>query len=286
VPGAPADGAVDPEVAVTARLLHRRRGWAWTAGLGFLALLVASSVYSNRYSVTGSGPLAVLVLVMLFGVLTVAGLVVAVTDSVLLGRRPAALRKRAADYAAHHPVHAHAYRYPPRHVGAWVAGWIVMLGILGLGVLFLPGVVNGVAYLAGGNSATFVPESYAQSYGYHGGDTPVTEGILQTGSGSVSATWPNVVPLGQPFRVREPVWTWGLGSALIDGDGTAVIALVCSLLFVGAAVFVLFFMYRLVRNWLRHRRRAAALSAVAEVGGRGRLVRDAVEHRGAPLASG
>jgi hypothetical protein len=254
----PEAAAVDPEVAATARLLHRRRGWAWTAGWGFIAFLVAASVYSNRYSDTGSGPVAVLVLIMVFGALTVAGLIVAVTDSVLLGRRPAALRAQAASYTAHHPVHAHAYRYPPRHLGAWIAGWVVMLGVLGLGVLFLPGVVNGVAYLAGGNSATFVPESYSQSYGYHGGYTTVTDGILRTGSGAVSATWPNEVPLGQPFTVREPVMTWGMGSALIDGDGTAVMALVCSLLFEAGAVLVLFFMYRLVRNWVRHRRRAVS----------------------------
>ncbi len=47
-----------------------------------------------------------------------------------------------------------------------------------------------------------------------------------------------MVPLGRPFQVREPVWRWGLGLALIDSDKTAVIAVAVSLLIEGFAVLV------------------------------------------------
>ena len=36
---------------------------------------------------------------------------------------------------------------------------------------------------------------------------------LETVGAGISASWPNVVPLGRPFKVREPVWRWGLGLA-------------------------------------------------------------------------
>jgi len=71
-------------------------------------------------------------------------------------------------------------------------------------------------------------------------------------------TWPDVVPLGRQFRVREPVWTWGLGASLIDGGGSAIAAICVSLLLDAAVILVLFFLYKLIRNWLRHRRQAAA----------------------------
>jgi hypothetical protein len=67
-----------------------------------------------------------------------------------------------------------------------------------------------------------------------------------------------VVPLGRPFQVREPVWRWGLGAALIDSDGIAVGAVMVSLLIDGAGVFVLVFLVKLARNWRRHRRARSA----------------------------
>jgi len=248
----------DPRLAGTVRLLHRRRGWAWTAIGGFLAFLVASSVYSNRVSVTGSGPLAILVLMTVLGALTVIGLVIAIVDSVLLGRRPAALREQASAAAAHHPLRAHAYRYPPRHLLSWVATWLVLVCVLGLGVLFSPGLVNGVSYLADGNSVTFVPQSWQTSCTYRHGCMTITDGILETGGGGMNATWPDQVPLNHPFLVREPVWKWGLGEALIDSDRLAVITICLSLLFIGFSVCAVVFFVKMVRNWLRHRRRQAA----------------------------
>jgi hypothetical protein len=232
----------DPRLAGAVRMLHRRYGWIWTTGGAFLAFLVAVSVYSNRVSATGSGPVAILIIVMVLGALTVVGLIVAVTDTVLLVRLPAA-------------------RYPPRHVFSWVFSWLMLICVLGLGVLFLPGVVNGVSYLAGGNSVTFVPESYGTSCSLHTGCSTVTEGTLQTGGAGISATWPDEVPLGHPFLVRKPVWTWGVGSGLIDSDRIAVVAILVSLLFIGASVAVVIFFVKMVGNRRRHRRMTAVSGA-------------------------
>jgi hypothetical protein len=86
---------------------------------------------------------------------------------------------------------------------------------------------------------------------------------LQAGGAGTQATWPNVVPLGMPIHVREPVWKWGLGGALIDSDGIAVAAIVISLLLVGAGALVVYYIIRLTRNWLRHKRMALASVSVS-----------------------
>jgi hypothetical protein len=71
------------------------------------------------------------------------------------------------------------------------------------------------------------------------------------------------VPLGRPFQVREPVWTWGPGSALIDGDGIAVGAALISLLFDGFALLATIYFIKVVRSRLDRAKRkdpAAGLS--------------------------
>jgi hypothetical protein len=129
-------------------------------------------------------------------------------------------------------------------------------------VVSLPGAVGGVAYLAGtGNTVTFDPVSH-QTNCNQGSCQTSTDGVLETGGAGVPAAWPRVVPLGRPFQVREPVWTWGLGGALIDSDGIAVGAILITLLLEGAAVFVLVFLFRLARNWRRHRRLRTAPTTV------------------------
>ena len=114
-------------------------------------------------------------------------------------------------------------------------------------------------FLAARNTATFVPQSYAESCSYHGnGDcSTITVGILKAGSGGVRSTWPHEVPIGHPFEVRRPVWTWGPGSALIDGDGIAVGAALISLLFDGLTVLGAIFFVKVVRSRLGRLRRAA-----------------------------
>ena len=130
-----------------------------------------------------------------------------------------------------------------------------MLLILVVAVVSVPAVVDGTAYLASaGRTVTFDPVSYQTNCDRYSCQT-VTDGILETGGAGISASWPNVVPLGRPFQVREPVWRWGLGLALIDSDKTAVIAVVLSLLIEGFAVLVVVKLVRLTRNWRRHRQR-------------------------------
>ncbi|HEY7147684.1 MAG TPA: hypothetical protein VH637_25850 [Streptosporangiaceae bacterium] len=256
-PSPPAASAAeqDPLLAATVRLLRHRRRWVWTTIGGFMAFLVVISVYSNQYSdATNSGPVAVLAVAMAIAALTITGLVMAVVASVVLGRRTAAQRAQAVSYADRQ---AAARSRKGRYDWALASGLLVVA--LGLAVLFLPGLVNGVSYLAGGSTATFVPQSYAESCSYHGnGDcSTVTIGILKTGGAGVRSTWPHEVPLGRSFQVRKPVWPWGPGSGLIDGDGIAVGAALISLLFVGLTVPAGIFFVNEVRG--KHKRAAPAV---------------------------
>jgi uncharacterized protein DUF4352 len=260
-PGAPVASS-DTQLARTVHLLHRRRGWGWTAAGGFLAFLLASAVYSDRYSATGSGPVAILVIMMVLAALTIIGLVVAVVDSVLLSRRSAVLRWQAISFEDQHSRRAHAYRYPPRHGFSFLGAWVMLACVLGLGVLFLPGVVDGISYLSGGNRVLFVPQSWQTTCSYYPSSGNVcstsTDGILETGGAGISATWPDQVPLDHPFLVREPLWRWGLGAALINNDRIAIVAVCVSLLFIGGSVVVVIFFVKMVRDWLRYRRQKAA----------------------------
>jgi hypothetical protein len=99
------------------------------------------------------------------------------------------------------------------------------------------------------SSSTFLPTSYGQDCG-RGGCNTVTNGVLASGA---SVTWPDQVPLGLSFPVREPTWDWGFGTQLIDGDGTAIVFIIVGLLFDGFSVFVLAHLGKLARRWLRHR---------------------------------
>jgi hypothetical protein len=132
-----------------------------------------------------------------------------------------------------------------------------------------------VAYLAdAGNTVTFDPVSY-QTNCSSGSCQTSTDGILEIGGGGVQATWRDLVSLGKPFQVREPLWRWGLGLALIDNDEIAVIAIVVSMLIEGFAVWVTVSLVRLARNWRRHRQQRAApafvpVSLLVRSTGRGR----------------
>jgi hypothetical protein len=239
----------DTTLAASVRLVRLRRRGGWTAIAGFVAFLVAISAYSNQYSdVTDSGPAAVLAVAMVLGALTIAGLVTVVVCSVLLGRRTAAQRAQAVA-AAHSAGRASAAQRQrrSRRGGLLLASGLLLVA-LGAAALFLPGLVNGVAYLAGGHTVTFAPQSHDVSCSNHGGCSIVTVGILETGGAGVRSTWPHDVPLNQPLRVREPVWTWGLGSALIDGDGIAVGAALISLLFDGFAVLAVVYAVGAIRR--------------------------------------
>ena len=73
--------------------------------------------------------------------------------------------------------------------------------------------------------------------------------LAPSGRGPVQSLW-----AGRNFAVRESVWNWGVGGSLIDGDGTAVGAIIVSLLLDAAAVAVVVLFVRMIRNWRRHRR--------------------------------
>ena len=223
---------------------------AWLVAAGLLGALAPDG--------SGAGAAVGSVFVVLLTLVVVTGLVASVVDTVKLHRRD-----RARLSTAHHPAWAHAHRYPPRHRFSWVFGWVMMLVLLGLAVPALPGLVNGVAYLAGAETATtFTPVSYSQSCG-KGGCHTVTDGFLADGA---SATWPDEAPLDQPFTVRAPLWNWGFGSGLIDGDGSAIGSVFAGVLFDGFGLFVLWALAKLARTWVRQRRQTRSLFGGAASG--------------------
>ena len=75
--------------------------------------------------------------------------------------------------------------------------------ILVVAVVSLPAVFDGTACGAG-RTVTFDLVSYQTNCDRYSCQT-VTDGILETADAGISASWPNVVPLGRPFQGREPV---------------------------------------------------------------------------------
>jgi hypothetical protein len=254
----------DPDVASSVHLLHRRRGWIWTAVGSVVAWLVTWGLLGSLApNAAGAGEAVAATFVLLLTIVGVVAIVAAIVDTVKLHRRDPSLRQKAAQRTAHYPVLTHAYRYPPRHGFTWVFGWLALLLILGLGIAALPGLVDGVAYLAGAeNSVTFTPTSYGQSC-TRGGCKTVTDGYLGAGSTGAAATWPDQVPLGRPFTVHQPVLNWGFGSQLMEGDGSAIATVIAGGLLDGFSVLVVWAAFHAVRNWLRHRRQRAAAGLAA-----------------------
>ena len=253
----------DPEVAAAVRLLHRRRGWLWATVLGVVAFVVACGLLGSLApNASGAGLGVASVFILLLALVAVVGLVASIVDTVRLHRLDRGVRRQATARTVHYPVRSHPYRYPARHRWTRVFGWLVMVLLLGLGVATLPALVDGVAYLAGAEStATFYPTSYGQDCGRSGCST-VTNGYLGNGSNAAAATWPDQVPLGLPFTVRQPAWNWGFGSQLIDGDGTAIAYIFVGVLMDVFSAFILFALYKVVRQWLQRRRQPASGLAI------------------------
>jgi len=292
-----------PQVAATVRLLHRRHGWSVTATWAFVAFLLSYGVYLSGENQGSTSPSWWAGIVWATVAVLVIALVVVFVDTLLLKRRPSAVRAAALaavkDHpgAAHHGLRAHARRFPPRHFFSFVCLWLVLVAVVIMGVLGVSGLPDGVAYLAGaGQKATFTGQDYVVTCGYKSGCVTQTQGVLsRPGSPDVTATYPGQVPVGQPIKVREPLWSFGLGAQLISGTRGAVIAIVLSLVLDFFAIFGIVMAVRLVRNWARHRREAsppvaagtrgvARLAAVAEIGGGAGPVRDRVEDRGTAVA--
>jgi hypothetical protein len=252
------DPDTDPRVAASVYLLHRRRGWAWTLG-GSLVALVAFVAIGTSLWPDGTGSVAVIsgFTVILLLALAVVALTAVITDTVRLRRREPSVRAHAASRTSYHPVPAHPFRTPVRHRKSHVVGWVALATFPLLLVVVLPDQVNAVAYLAGaGKTETFLPQSYELVCSRFGCQY-WTDGVLQTNP-PVSVTWPNQVPLGQPFSVRQPWWNgWGHPDLMNGGAAGAAIAGVL-LLEVGS-VFVGVGLVRVVRRRLRRRREAAEL---------------------------
>jgi hypothetical protein len=218
----------DPAVAAVVRLLHRRRGWIWATAISVAAFLVACGLLGARApDASGAGVGVASVFILLLAATAVVGLVAAIVDTVRVHRLEPGVRAQAAPRTVHYPVRAHAYRYPPRHRWTWVFSWLVMAILLGLGC------------------------------------STITNGYLGTGSNAAPATWPGQVPIGVPFTVREPVWNWGFGAQLINGDGSAIAYIVLGVLLDGFAVLILFAIYKTVRQWRRHRQHAGSGLAIS-----------------------
>src|SRR5215472_13941757 len=222
------DPDTDPRVAATVHLLHRRRGWAWTLGASLVAFVALTAV---------------------------------ITDTVRLRRREPSVRAHAISRTSYHPVVAHPFRIPVRHRTSHVVGWVALSTFPLLTVLILPAQVDAVAYLAGaGNTVTFVPQSHELVCSRFGCST-WTDGVLQT-TPPVTATWPNNVPLGQPFSVRQPWWNgWGHPDLM---NGGASVAAIAGVLFLElGSVFFGVGLVHMVRRRLRHRREAPSMTTAA-----------------------
>jgi len=251
------DPDTEPRVAAIVHLLHRRRGWAWTLG-GSLVALVAFVAIGTNFWPNATGAVGVISgsTVILLLALVVVALTAVITDTVRLRRREPSIRAHATSRTSHHPVTAHPFRTPVHHRTSHVFGWVVLVTFPLLTVLILPDQVNAVAYLAGaGKTGTFLPQSYELVCSRFPPCNTWTDGVLQTNP-PVTATWTNRVPLGLPFRVRQPVWD-GWGHPDLMNAGAAASAITAVLFRELLTVFV---GIGLVRSRLRRRREAASMT--------------------------
>jgi hypothetical protein len=241
------------DVAKLVTLHHRRRGWAWVAIGSVIGLAVYVGIDVNLFDkLTGTAEILGVIPVFLLLALVLAGLVVVIVDTSRLHRADAAVRVSAKGSVSHYPLYAHAHRYPPRHRGSWVFVIVMLAAMTGITVFILPAVVNSWAYVVGAeNQDTFNPVSYGQAcnsvtHRYPGGCQIVTEGYLSNSGADV--TWGSQVPLGQPFSVRDPLWAWGRGRTLINGDGSAIPTIIAGLFFDGATLLLLYILVVIVRD--------------------------------------
>jgi hypothetical protein len=253
MPQAPARRAAgaSPDVARLVTLHHRRRGWAWVAVSSAIGLAVYAGLDVGLFdSLTGTAETLSLIPVFVLLVLILAGLVVVIVDTSLIRRADAAVQASAKGSVSHHPLYAHAHRYPPRHHGSWVFGIVMLLAMTGITLFLLPAQVNSWAYAVGAeHQDTFHPESYAQScshLGRGGGCHVVTNGYLSRSGQDV--TWGSQVPLGQPFSARDPIWAWGSGRTLTGGEGSAIATIFGGLFFDGVSLLLLYILVVVVRE--------------------------------------
>ncbi|HEX4061347.1 MAG TPA: hypothetical protein VHY58_10040 [Streptosporangiaceae bacterium] len=255
-----------PAVLDTAGLLHHRRGWIWTLAVSLVGFIVAAAAGAKPTTGGTASFLLDLVALLMLIVFVVALVMILVITARLRQRAPQVRGSALAVHrAARHPVLAHPHDRR-RHPYGYVFGLVLLAGWMVGAVVFVPRLVDSVAYLAGaGSSATFVPGSYFQQCTSRAGCSTGTNGVLEVNGHPSAATWPAQVPLNVPFRVREPVWRWALGSGLINGYGTAIGSLFVGLLFEGGALLAAFIILRPVFGRLRRRRHRPAAGAATLV---------------------
>jgi hypothetical protein len=263
--------AESSDVASLVRLHHRRRGWAWVAVGSVLGVAVYAGIDINLLDkLTGTAEVLGVIPVFVLLALALAGLVVVIIDTARMRRADAATRVSAKGSVSHYPLYAHVHRYPPRHHGSWVAAIFMLVAMTSIAVFILPSQVNAWAYVVGAeNHDTFNPVSYGQLCGAVTARTrsctTVTEGYLSDTGARV--TWDSQVPLGQPFSVRDPLWSWGTGRHLIDGEGSAIPDILAGLFFDGVALLLLYVVFVIVRETSPRRRQQPPVPARAAAGG-------------------
>jgi len=275
MPQAPArrDTSESSDVAKLVRLHHRRRGWAWVAIGSVIGLVVYVGIDVNLSgNLTGTAETLSVIPVFVLFALVLSGLVVVVVDTSRIHRADAAVRVSAKGSVSHYPLYAHAYRYPPRHHGSWVFGIVMLVAMTSITVFITPAEVNSWAYVVGAeHQDTFNPVSYGQSCvggsgRVGGGCHIVTEGYLSQSGAAV--TWGSQVPLGQPFSARDPLWDWGTGRTLTNGDGTAIPTIVAALFFDGLTLLLVYVLVLIVRGTPGppRRRQRTSVPAAADPG--------------------
>jgi hypothetical protein len=209
-------------------------------------------------NLTGTAEALSVIPVFVLLALVLAGLVVVIVDTSSIHRADAGVRVSAKGSVSHYPLYAHAYRYPPRHPGSWVVAVFMLIAMTGITVYIVPYEVNSWAYVVGAeNQDTFNPVSYGVACSgvrtrLGGGCSIVTEGYLSKSGADV--TWASQVPLGQPFRVRDPLWAWGTGRNLTSGDGSAIPNIAGGLFFNGVTLLLLYVLVVIVRDTSPRRR--------------------------------
>jgi hypothetical protein len=271
MPRAPARRATSEssDVAKLVRLHQRRRGWAWVAIDSMIGLVVFVGIDVNLFeNLTGTAETLSVIPVFVLLALALAGLVVVIADTSRIHRADATVRVSAKGSVSHYPLYAHAHRYPPRHRGSWVFVIVMLVAMTGITVFILPAEVNSWAYVVGAeNQDTFNPVSYGPAClavprrGCH----TVTAGYLSKSGADV--TWGSQVPLGQPFSVRDPLWAWGSGRSLTNGDGSAIPTIIAGLFFGGVTLLLLYALVVIVRDSPSRRSQRMSVPAGADPGG-------------------
>jgi hypothetical protein len=223
-------------------------------------------------NLTGTAEILSVIPVFVLVALVLAGLVVVIVDTSRIHRADAAVRVSARGSVSHYPLYAHVHRYPPHHRGSWVFAIVMLVAMTGIAVFLLPAEVNAWAYVVGAeNQDTFNPVSYGhvcRTVSRGANCHIVTEGYLSTSGAKV--TWGSQVPLAQPFSARDPLWAWGSGRGLIDGDGTAIGNIVAALFFDGVTLVLVYALVVIVRDTPSRRSQQVSVPAGADPGGVGR----------------